>query len=188
MAKKRSAAPRAAASVDSVDASKKQKPEVHEGSVTVVWPNDTSPQIAKLDRGNESSRALREAEAAATEVLHITPRGAGSEAGRAASFELFAKPFGAAVASACAKWSRPVTLNEVITEIAETGCKVQIGKTLKQEFAWRGFSRGRWQISRRVHGQGLVAFPKGSLRDKDAKKWRFSPSPASRRPLANLSK
>ena len=180
MAKKKRSAARAAAAA--AEASKKAKPDVHEGSVKVIWPLDTSPQIAKLDAGPESIRALRTAEAAATEVLHIKLPVAGSETNRAASFELFAKPFGAAVASACAKWRRPVTLNEVITAIAETGCKLKIAKQLINDFVWKGFIAGRWDISRAIPGKGLAAYPKGAAmpcrRHSRSNPWRFSPSPA----------
>ena len=115
--KKRSAARAAAAAVDS-EASKKAKPDVHEVGFTVIWPNDTSPQFAKLDVANESHRALRTAKAEATSETKYRH---GVKGG---GYEDFVEPFAAAVASACAKWSRPVTLNEVITEIAETGCKL----------------------------------------------------------------
>ena len=143
---------------------KKAKPPVHVCTLDIMIPFNTEPESPKLSAGPASKRAARNAEEAATEVLHIkNPRGVGSEAW-AASFELFAKPFGAAVTSACAKLSRPVTLNEVITEIAETGCKLKISKALKERFAWDGFKECRWQISREVPGYGLVAFPKGAQR------------------------
>jgi len=64
--KKRSAARAAAAAVDSAEASKKAKPDVHEVSFTVIWPLDTSPQIAKLNAQHESMRAARQAKEAAT--------------------------------------------------------------------------------------------------------------------------
>ena len=90
--KKRSAARAAAAAVDS-EASKKQKPEVHEGSVKVIWPLDTSPQFAKLNAQNESIRAARQA----------TQKATSEEVYGQHDFGKFAKRFEAAVASAFAE-------------------------------------------------------------------------------------
>ena len=168
---------------------KKTKPHVCVSSHAIRIPPNTEPESRKLSGGCASQRAAREADENATEVLHIKlPRGVVSEAVRTASFELFAKPFEAAVASACAKWHRPVTLNEVITEIAKTGCKLKIGKQLKEQYVWKGFNGGRWVISR-VQKSGLdpVAYPKDAAMPSRSKDWRFSPSPAARRPLAKLS-
>ena len=174
--KKRSAAP-AAAAVDS-DASKKQKPEVHEVSFKVVWPPNVSPQTAKLSAGPASSRALRTANAEATS----------EEAYGRHDYVKFAKLFEAAVSSAFAKEEGPVSLSKVITAMTKATGRVKIGKWLKHRFAWDGFSEGRWQISRAIPGRGQVPFPKGSSMPSDPSQWKFSPSPASRRPLANLSK
>ena len=178
MAKKKRSAARQAA-VDSDEASKKRKPEVHEGSVKVIWPRDTSPQIAKLCTSAESKRAMRTAEAAATKETRY----------QQGDFKLFAPPFKAAIASAFAETGGPVSLSRVITAMTKATGKVKIGKDLKSRFAWDGFGQGQWQISRRVPGQGLVAFPKGSsLPKKFADHAKFSPWPAARRPLAVLSK
>ena len=166
---------------------KKAKPHVCVSSHEIMIPPNTEPESPILSAGPAAQREAQKAEAAATEVLQFKePRGAGSEAIRAADFKRFAKPFGAAVASACAKRRRPVTLNEVTTEIAETGCKLKIPKRLKDEYAWEGFRQERWGNSRvQFAGRDPVAYPKGTtmkgLRSKD---WRFSPSPVARRPLA----
>ena len=165
--KKRSAARSAAAAVDS-DASKKQKPEVHRISFEVIWPRDTSPQLAKLDVQNESIRAARTAEAEATS----------EEAYGRHDFGKFAKRFEAAVASAFAEEDGPVTLKAVFIKMTKATGKVKIGKDQKERFVWDGFNEGRWVISRYIRGDGQVAYPKGT-RPK-FKDWRFSPSPAAR--------
>ena len=121
--------------------------------------------------------AARNAEEAATSTLHIKNEG---------DFNLFATPFAAAVASASTEKDRAVTILEVTTAIAQTGCKLRIGKDLKVRFVWLGFEAGRWVISRNVPEYGLMAFQKGSARDKTPNKWRLSPPPA-RKPLAKLS-
>ena len=178
----------AAAATDAASDDKKQKQTVFSGSITVVAPEDVSPVTLVLDAVTESKRAARQAEDAATEVLHIKePRGADSDAVRAASFELFATPFEAAVASACAKGGS-VTLNEVITAMTKATGKVKIDKRLKLRFVRDGFKAGRWQISRLIPGKGQVPFPKGAPLDRQPLRWRFSPSPAARCPLADLSK
>ena len=103
---------------------KKQKPCVHVSRHAIMIPPNTEPESPKLDAANESIRAARKADENATKT----------ETYGEGDYDKFAKPFEAAVASACAKWSRPVTLKEVITEIAETGCKLKIGKQLKDRF------------------------------------------------------
>ena len=137
--------------------------------------------VSEIDAKTESKRAARKAgENATSEEVY----GSGD-------YDKFATPFEAAVASAYAKWRRPVTLTEVITEMTKmTDCKHKIDKHSKSQFAWRGFARGRWQISRLLAGKGQVPFPKGSARPSgraDPLKWRFSPSPAARCPLVELS-
>ena len=173
----------AAATADAAPDGKKTKQRGFVMTLTVPAPDDVSPVTLKLDAVNESIRAARTAKAAATEKLHIKDK---SEE----SFELFAKPFALAVASVCANDEEPVSWTKVITTIAETGLELKIGKQIGGEFAWRGFSRGRWVISRDVAKKGLVAFPKGhaTCPGGNTRKWRFSPSPAARRPLAKLSK
>ena len=109
--KKRSAARAAAAAVDSDEASKKAKPDVHEVSFVVVWPKDVSPQIAKLDAQQESKRAARQAKQKATS----------EEAYGQHDYVKFAVPSKAAVASAFTEWRRPVTVTEVINEMIRTG-------------------------------------------------------------------
>ena len=156
---------------------KKTKPRVHVSSHKIMIPPNTEPESPKLDAANESIRAARKADENATKT----------ETYGEGDYDKFAKPFEAAVASACARWRRPVTLNKVITEIAETGCKAKISKRLKLRFVWDGFKKGRWQISRDVPGQGLVLFPVASTWKSDPTTWKFSPSPAVHRPLANLS-
>ena len=179
--KKRSAARASAAVVDSAEASKKAKPDVHEVSFKVVWPLDTSPQIVKLDATQESILAARTAKAAATKETKYQ-RG---------DFKLFAPPFKAAIASAVVTKGRPVSWTEAINEMMDVTKSTLLfkgGKSMQNLFAWSGFEEGQWQISRDVRGVGLVAYPKGAPRDKAPKTWRFSPSPAARRLLANLSK
>ncbi len=155
---------------------KKQKPHVHVCTLTITFPPSTAPESRKLDAQNESIRLARKAEDAATSTLEIKQK---------EDFELFATPFKAAVASACVKWRRPVTLNEVITAIAETGCKLKIDKRSKERFAWDGFKECRWQISRvQFAGRDPVAYPKDTAMPSKSNSWRFSPSPAARRPLA----
>ena len=170
MATKRPAAS-AASAVDSDDASKKAKPEVHEVSFKVVWPPNVSPQTAKLlNIGQESRRAARLA----------TQKATSEEVYGQHDFGKFAKRFEAAVASAFAEEGGPVSLRNVITAMIETGCSPNICKSLKHEFAWNGLAQGRWQISRRLPGKGQVPFPKGSARPSDPRVWRFSPSSAAR--------
>ena len=157
---------------------KKAKPPVHVCTLDIMIPFNTDPESPKLSAGPASKYAARNAEEAATEVLHIKDK---SEE----SFELFATPFAAAVAAASTEKGRPVTMLEVTTAIAQTGCKLKISKRLKERFAWDGFKECRWQISREIPGYGLVAFPKGAQRS--AKDWRLSPSPAAPLPLVELS-
>lgn len=169
MATKRPAAS-AASAVDSDDASKKAKPEVHEVSFTVVWPRDTSPQFAKLDVTSEAKRAARQANQDATREEKYGEH----------DFDKFAKRFEAAVASAFAEKDRHVSLTEVITAMTDATGKVKIGKDRKLRFVWDGFAQGRWQIYRRLPGKGQVPFPKGSARPSDPRVWKFSPSSAAR--------
>ena len=162
---------------------KKAKPHVCVSSHAIRIPPNTEPESPKLSAGPASQRAARKADENATSEVTY---GEGDEV-------KFAEPFAAAVASACAKWRRPVTLNEVITAIAETGCKVKISKYSKDRFAWNGLKAGRWQISREMRnpsvggvqrGSTLVAYPKDTAMPSRSRDWRFSPSPAARRPLA----
>ena len=174
----------AAAATDAAPDGKRQKRRGFVITFTAVAPADVSPVPLEsiLFPTEASKRAARQAKDAATEKLHIKKD---SEE----EFELFAKPFGAAVASACAE-EGPVSMTKVITAIAETGCELNIAKSLLECFAWRGFKEGRWQISRLVARKGLVAYPTlGHARPcgQEVKKWRFSPSPAARCPLAELS-
>ena len=160
---------------DSDADAKKAKHRVFRISVTVVAPEDVSPVTLVLDAATESKRALRQAKDAATNTLHINkPRGAGTKEEYRKLFELFAKPFGAAVASACANEEGPVSMTKVITAIADTGCELKIGKDLKERFVWDGFKEGRWVISRYVKGDGQVAYPKG-VKPKFNRDWKFSP-------------
>ena len=159
----------AAAAVDS-DASKKPKPREHVIKVKVYWPPDVSERTATLSTGNESKRAARTAEAAATGTMHFRNN---------ADYPRFVGPFEAAVASALASARAekrgPVSLNDVTTAMMKvTNSKLKFeGKRLKNIFAWRGFKEGRWQITRDVPGQGQVAFPRGSPMDKNPPKWKF---------------
>ena len=166
--------PTRSAAASDADA-KKQKPRVHVSRHAIVIPPNTEPESPILSAGPASQRAARRADENATSEVTY-----GED-----DYDKFTGPFGTAVASAYAKWRRPVTLNEVITEIAETGCKVKIGKRSKERFAWDGFKECRWQISREIPGYGLVAFPKGAQRS--ARDWRLSPSPAACLPLVELS-
>ena len=160
---------------DSDADAKKAKHRVFRISVTVVAPEDVSPVTLVLDAATESKRALRQAKDAATNTLHINkPRGAGTKEEYRKLFELFAKPFGAAVASACANEEGPVSMTKVITAIADTGCELKIGKDLKERFVWDGFKAGWWEISSHVMGKGLVVL-KVSPKDKNPKRWKFSP-------------
>jgi hypothetical protein len=173
---KRPAARPAAAAVDSDDGSKK-KPHVHASSHKIMIPPCTAPRSPKLSANRASQRAARNAEEAATSTLHIKNED---------DFKLFVTPFAAAVALASTEKNRAVTILEVTTAIAHTGCKLKIGKDLKVRFVWLGFEAGQWVISRRVPEYGMMAFQKGSARDKTPNKWRLSPLPA-RKPLAKLS-
>ena len=157
---------------------KKAKPHVHVSSHKIMIPPNTEPESPKLTGPHASLRAGRRADENATSEIYCTS---------IEHYPGFAKLFEAAVASACAKWHRPATLSEVITAIAETGCKVRIGKHKKNEFVWKGFKECRWQISRICANNLLVAFPKDAAMTSQSKSWRFSPSPAARRPLAKLS-
>ena len=170
----------AAAATDAASDDKKQKRRVFLISVTVLAPEDVSPVPLVFDAAVESRRASRQAKDKATRVEWYDY----------SDFVKFATPFAAAIASASAKKGRPVTLGEVITEMTDmTDCepKFKGGKNLKEKWCWDGFARDLWQISRDVNGKGLVPFPKGSFISNN-RKWRFSPSPAARRPLAGLSK
>ncbi len=165
---------RSAAASSDADA-KKPKPHVHASSHKIMIPPCTAPQSPKLCVNRASQRAARNAEEAATSTLHIKKK---------EDFELFATPFAAAVASASTEKNRPVTMLEVTTAIAQTGCKLRIGKALKGQLTWQGFEECRWAISRTIPEKGLVALEKGS-RDKNPGTWRLSPLPA-RTPLAEL--
>ena len=154
---------------------------MHEVSVTVIWPPNVSPEVPKLDRGNESTRAARQAKQKATSEYQYRD----TKEDR----ELFTTSFEAAVASKFAKEGRPVTFTEVFSEMTDmTKCAPKISKTWKETWSWDGFIAGRWEISRAVpgtwrragepRGTSQVAFPKGSTRDKDAGRWRFSSSRA----------
>ena len=169
--------PTRSAAASDADA-KKQKPRVHVSRHAIVIPPNTEPESPILSAGPASQRAARRADENATSEVTY-----GED-----DYDKFTGPFGTAVASAYAKWRRPVTLNEVITEIAETGCKVKIGKRSKERFAWDGFKESRWQISRvQFAGRDPVTYPKDTAMPSRARDWRFSPSPAARRPLAKLS-
>ena len=158
---------------------KKAKPYVFMSSHAITIPPNTEPESPKLSAGPASQRAARKAEDAATGVVQYRP----------GEYEKFAEPFEAAVASACAEWGRPVTLNEVIIKMTKaTGGKVKIAKKWKERFAWDGFNEGRWQISRKFPTKGQVAYPKGAAKPSRSCDWRFSQSPAARRPLAELGK
>jgi hypothetical protein len=172
--------PQAGSAAAGSDADAKEaKPRVHVSRHAIMIPPNTKPESPKLSRNLASHRAARKAEAAATRVVHY----------KEGDYAEFAKPFEAAVASACAQWRRPVTLVEVITAMTDMTGKVKIGKGLKHDFVWKGFTQDRWGISRIPGaGYGLVAFQKGCTRDKYPGSWRFSPSPAARRPLAELGK
>jgi len=159
---------------------KKAKPHVHVSSHKIMIPPNTEPESRKLDAQHESKRAVRTAAANATKT----------ERYREGDYDKFAGPFEAAVASAYAEWRRPLTVTEVITAMTDaTDSKVKINKQLKERFAWRGLRDGKWQIAR-VSGSGLLPFTKESKRTSapDLSKWRFTPSPAARRPLAELGK
>jgi hypothetical protein len=122
---------------------KKHKPREFIISVTVSGPENVSPVPLVLDGKNESRRALRQATQKATKVQPYGIK----------DFDLFGKHFEAAVASAFAETREPVTLNEVITKMTKTtGAPKFKSKKLKKEFAWRGFARNRWVISRYVYG------------------------------------
>ena len=182
MAKPRRAKRPAAAATDAASDDKKQKRRGFVITSTAVAPADVSPVPLVFDAAVESRRASRQAKDKATRVEWYDY----------SDFVKFATPFAAAIASASAKKGRPVTFTEVITEMTNmTDCEPKFSpKTLKEKWCWDGFVEGRWQISRHVTGKGLVAFPKGSPRTYGAGtgKWRFSPSPDARCPLADLSK
>ena len=182
MAKPRRAKRAAAAATDAASDVKKQKQIVFHISVTVVAPDDVSPVPLEFDNQHKSKRAARHAKDKATRVERYGYH----------DFSKFATPFAAAIASASAKKGRPVTLVEAITEMTDmTDCEPKfVHKKWKEKFCRDGFARELWQISRDVPPQGLVPFPKGSSipRGYDPSKWKFSPSPAARRSLANLSK
>ena len=171
MARPRAKRVAAAATADAAPDGKKTKQRGFVMTLTVPAPENVSPVTLKLDAVNESIRAARTAKAAATEKLHIKDK---SEE----SFELFAKPFALAVASACANDEEPMSWTKVITTIAETGLELKINKSWGSEFAWRGFLRGRWVISRYVKGDGQVAYPKGA-RPGRISDWKFSPPRAA---------
>ena len=151
------------AATDAASDGKKPKPRGFVISDTIPAPEDVSPVLISAVNV-EPKRALRKATAAATRV---------EKYGRH-DFDKFAKHFEAAVASAFAETRGPVSLTKVITEMTKTTGTPKIGKYYKELFIWRGYARGRWQISRYVPGQGQVAFPKGSS-DKHPNVWRFWP-------------
>ena len=139
---KRTKRPTRSAAGSDADA-KKQKPRVHVSSHKIMIPPNTEPESPILSAGPASQRAARRADENATSEVTY-----GED-----DYDKFTGPFGAAVASACAKWHRPVTLNEVITKMTKTtGAPKFKSKKLKKEFAWRGFARNRWVISRYVYG------------------------------------
>ena len=155
-------------------------------TLTVPAPENVTPVPLELVNQHKSKSAARKAKAAATRVERYCY----------SDFSKFATPFAAAIASASAEKGRPVSLNEVITAIAETGCKVKISKYSKDRFAWNGLKAGRWQISREMRnpsvggvqrGSTLVAYPKDTAMPSRSRDWRFSPSPAARGPLVELS-
>lgn len=174
---------KAGSNADAAPHDKKQKQTVFSISVTVVAPEDVSPVTLVLDAANESIRAAQQAKQKTTSV---------KEYRKEKDYPDFAKKFEAAVASAFAKEEkRPVSLNRVITEMMDTGCEPKIRQLLKERWSWRGFKEDRWQISRHhVSVDDLVVFPKDApaSSQRAARSWRFSPSPAARRPLAGLSK
>ena len=146
---------------------KKAKPHVQVCTLTVTMPHNTEPESPKLDAKNESKRAARQAKDKATRVERYGH----------SDFAKFATPFAAAVASASAKFDRPVTLVEVITEMTDATGKVKIGKHLKERFAWAGFTQGRWQISRVLRaGSDPVAYPKGTAMPSRTKR-KSPPAP-----------
>lgn len=153
---------------------KKAKPHVHVSSHAIAWPPDTEPETSELNFANNSKREARTAKQATTSETMYRNND---------DYPGFAKLFDAALASTFAKEGRLVTLTEVITEMRKmTKCEPRFArKSLKDQFAWRGFARGEWQISRRVRfypsGHGMVAFPKGTAMPGDSRTWKFSPLP-----------
>ena len=170
----------AAAATDAAPDGKKSKQRGFVMTLTVPAPENVTPVPLELVNQHKSKSAARKAKAAATRVERY---------GRS-DFAKFATPFAAAIASASAKKGRPVSLVEVITEMTNmTDCEPKFReKRLKEKWCWDGYAQDRWQISRPIPGKGLVLYPKGSWT------WAhspypiyFSPSPAARRPLAELS-
>jgi len=157
---------------------KKAKPRVHVCTLAITIPHDTEPESRILSPPHESRRAARKADENAKS----------EEAYGQHDFGKFAKRFEAAVASAFAEKDGPVSLTEVITAMTDATGKVKIGKDRKLRFVWDGFKADRWQISRVLpRGAGLAAYPKGAAMPSRSSDWRFSPSPAARRPLVELS-
>ena len=154
---------------------KRAKPHVHVCTLTIMMPHNTEPESPKLDAKNESKRAAQKANENATS----------EETYGKGDYDKFAKRFEAAVASACAKWRRPVTLNEVIIAMTDMTGKVKINKKWRERFVRDGFRADRWQIYRSIPGKGLVALEKVPFFNHPGH-WRFSPSPAARCPLAEL--
>ena len=168
---------RSAAAGSDADA-KKANPRVHTASLTITIPFNTDPESPKLTGSHASQHAARKAnEVATSEFTYHT-----------ADYGKLVEPFAAAVASASAKKGRPVTLTEVTTEMTNmTYCRPKfVRSSVKERLVWRGFQDDRWKISR-FNGSGLVAVPKGYFPKDQAGRWRFSPSPGARRPLAELS-
>ena len=157
---------------------KKQKPRVHVCTLAITIPHNTDPESPKIDAATASKRAAQNADKNATN----------EETYGKGEYAKFAKPFEAAVASAFVENDGPVSLTKVITAMTKATGKVKIGKERKERFVWDGFNEGRWIISRAYPGHGQVAFPKGTARDKSPERWRFSPSPAARCPLAELTR
>ena len=145
--------------------SKKAKEASFKASHRIQGPLDTSPALAELDPGPSSKRALRTAKAAATRTI----------AYRSGDFKPFVKLFAPAVKSICAKENRPVTMNEVVTElIATTRSKPKLGKALKRAFVSRGLREGLWQVSRVVEGKQKVYLRSEYTQiAHDPRHWRF---------------
>ena len=163
----------AAAATDAAPDGKKSKHPGFVMTLTVPAPENLSPVPLDLDAAHESMRAAQKAKQEAKRV---------EQYGRQ-DFAKFATPFAAAIASASAEKGRPVSLNEVITEMTNmTDCEPKFSpKTLKEKWCWDGFARDLWQISRHVPRHGYVAYPKGASRPEGSqlRKCRFSPSPAA---------
>ena len=157
---------------------KTAKPHVCVSSHAITIPFNKEPESPKLSANAASRRAARKADENATS----------EETYSRDNYGTFAERFQAAVASAFAQWRRPVTLTEVIIAMTDMTGKVKIKKQLKDRFAWNGFKEDRWMISRAGGGgpgggKGLVAYPKDAAMPSRSGDWRFSPSPAARRPV-----